>query len=82
VVHANAARKSSGSRPDCQRLRRETIAGRALGTFPLTDEPFDEPPEHLEAAVRGKSLEDTRFTAMRPGDTWTPIQNVSLPVPA
>jgi L-ascorbate metabolism protein UlaG (beta-lactamase superfamily) len=58
------------------------LLGVHWGTFPLTDEPFDEPPEHLEAAVRAKSLEDTRFTAMRPGDTWTPIQNVSLPVPA
>jgi L-ascorbate metabolism protein UlaG (beta-lactamase superfamily) len=52
------------------------------GTFSLTDEPFDEPPDHLEAAVREKSLEDIRFTAMRPGDIWTAVQNVSLPRPA
>jgi L-ascorbate metabolism protein UlaG (beta-lactamase superfamily) len=42
------------------------------GTFSLTDEPYGEPEERLNAAVRSASLNATNMVALHPGDTWQP----------
>ncbi|MDX2184898.1 MAG: MBL fold metallo-hydrolase [Gemmatimonadaceae bacterium] len=39
------------------------------GTFPLTDEPLDQPPEDLKAAVAARGLPEDRFTVLRHGET-------------
>ena len=49
------------------------VLGVHWGTFALTDEPFDEPPHLLEAAVRAHALDNRRFKALQPGDTWTSL---------
>lgn len=48
----------------------QQVLGVHWGTFALTDEPFEEPAEHLASAVRGQGLDGDRFKALRPGDTW------------
>ena len=53
---------------DC---RAKQVLGIHWGTFALTDEPFDEPPKLLAAAVQERGLEAARFQALRPGDVWT-----------
>ena len=40
------------------------------GTFQLTDEPIDEPPRLLEAALARDAISPQRFQAKRPGETW------------
>lgn len=37
------------------------------GTFPLTDEPIEEPPVRLAAACAAKGLPADEFVAVRPG---------------
>jgi L-ascorbate metabolism protein UlaG (beta-lactamase superfamily) len=39
------------------------------GTFPLTDEPLDEPPRLLAEALRAKGIPAERFLVMRHGET-------------
>lgn len=39
------------------------------GTFPLTDEPLDEPPRALERALDARGIPRERFTVMRHGET-------------
>ena len=55
------------------RIMRITGAQRALGhhwgTFQLTDEPIDEPPQLLAHALAREGLAADRFPALRPGET-------------
>jgi len=46
------------------------VLGVHWGTFALTDEPFHEPADQLQAAAQAKALEGIHFEALRPGDTW------------
>ena len=39
------------------------------GTFQLTDEPIEEPPERLRAALARENIAQDRFAAIRPGQT-------------
>ena len=47
------------------------LLGIHWGTFPLTDEPWDEPPRLLEDAVTLHTGTPIRAQAMRSGDVWT-----------
>jgi L-ascorbate metabolism protein UlaG (beta-lactamase superfamily) len=40
------------------------------GTFPLTDEPIEAPPEALGRALAAGGVEATRFCALRSGEVW------------
>jgi L-ascorbate metabolism protein UlaG (beta-lactamase superfamily) len=55
------------------RIMRIAGAQRALGhhwgTFQLTDEPIDEPPQLLAHALAREGLATDRFPALRPGET-------------
>lgn len=42
------------------------------GTFVLTDEPIDEPPHKLAAALRAADIPHERFRLMKHGETWWP----------
>ncbi|WP_421915553.1 MBL fold metallo-hydrolase [Mesorhizobium sp.] len=46
-------------------------AGCHWGTFQLTDEPIDEPPEKLNLALDDNGIPRERFRALRPGEVWT-----------
>jgi L-ascorbate metabolism protein UlaG (beta-lactamase superfamily) len=46
--------------------------GHHWGTFQLTNEPIDEPPALLAAALCEAEIPPARFPALRPGQTWTP----------
>lgn len=46
------------------------------GTFVLTDEPMDEPPRRLRAALERHGLSDSDFRVMQHGETWSPHQAV------
>lgn len=50
-------------------------AGAALGfhwgTFKLTNEGIDQPPQDLARALRASGVPEERFIAMRPGQIWT-----------
>ena len=46
--------------------------GHHWGTFQLTDEPIDEPPALLAAALAEAAIPASRFPAMRPGEVWSP----------
>jgi N-acyl-phosphatidylethanolamine-hydrolysing phospholipase D len=50
-------------------LRAEHSIGIHWGTFQLTDEPLDEPPQALASAVRAAGLEEDAFTVMAVGAT-------------
>jgi hypothetical protein len=39
------------------------------GTFPLSDEPIDEPPRRLAEALRQAGIPPERFFVMRHGET-------------
>jgi L-ascorbate metabolism protein UlaG (beta-lactamase superfamily) len=45
--------------------------GHHWGTFQLTNEPHEEPAEHLAAAVEQAGIEAQRFRAFRPGQVWS-----------
>ena len=45
--------------------------GMHWGTFPLTDEPLDQPPQDLADAKRGRQLPDAQFFVMPIGATRT-----------
>jgi len=47
------------------------LLGIHWGTFPLTDEPWDEPLRLLEDAVTLHTGTPIRAQAMRSGDVWT-----------
>ena len=51
-------------------LGAQQVLGVHCGTFPLTDEPYDEPEFRLNPEVRSRSLLPTRNFALHPGDTW------------
>jgi N-acyl-phosphatidylethanolamine-hydrolysing phospholipase D len=46
-----------------------TLAAAHWGTFKLTDEPMDEPPERMRSAWRAGSLDASRLWIMRHGET-------------
>ena len=46
------------------------------GTFELTDEPLDQPPRDLAAALRAQEVAAERFWVVRPGETRT-LQHVA-----
>lgn len=46
--------------------------GHHWGTFQLTDEPIDEPPVLLAAALAAHAIAPSRFPALRPGEVWSP----------
>jgi L-ascorbate metabolism protein UlaG (beta-lactamase superfamily) len=50
-------------------------AGHHWGTFPLTNEPINEPRDLLHAALDEKGIERDRFRPMQPGEVWeVPLQ--------
>ncbi|PZU94104.1 MAG: hypothetical protein DI527_04165 [Chelatococcus sp.] len=52
-------------------LRAEQAIGHHWGTFQLTDEGVERPPEALKAALAAAGIPEERFKAMRPGLNWT-----------
>lgn len=58
-------------------LRSGSALGYHWGTFRLTDEGIDQPVHDLAAALRGAGIPNRRFTAMRPGQVWTPSRSAS-----
>ena len=48
----------------------QEVLGIHWGTFPLTDEPYDEPRERLGAAAGAVSSANTKIAALRAGDSW------------
>lgn len=53
-----------------QDLGAQQALGHHWGTFRLTDEPIDEPPARLAAALAGQGIAPARFPALRPGQVW------------
>ena len=47
------------------------------GTFPLSDEPYDEPEERFHAAARSASLNSANIVVLHPGDVWEPALSLS-----
>lgn len=45
-------------------------AGHHWGTFQLTNEPIDEPRDHLHAALDAQGVARERFRPMQPGEAW------------
>jgi L-ascorbate metabolism protein UlaG (beta-lactamase superfamily) len=41
------------------------------GTFPLTDEPLDEPPKRLRVALEAEEISADRFSVLSRGETRT-----------
>ncbi|MGO4285629.1 MBL fold metallo-hydrolase [Bosea sp. TAB14] len=54
-----------------QALRAEQAIGHHWGTFQLTDEGVERPPEALKAALAAAGLPEERFRPMRPGLSWS-----------
>ncbi|MBF9233038.1 MBL fold metallo-hydrolase [Microvirga alba] len=52
-------------------LGAEQALGHHWGTFRLTDEGVEEPPEALAAALREAGLSSGRFKPLRPGEAWS-----------
>ena len=52
-----------------QDLKARRSAGVHWGTFNLTDEPLDQPPKDLSAALRERGLAADAFTVMAIGET-------------
>ncbi|SIQ31549.1 MBL fold metallo-hydrolase [Bosea sp. TND4EK4] len=52
-------------------LRAEQALGHHWGTFQLTDEGIERPPEALKTALAAAGLAEERFRPMRPGLSWT-----------
>jgi len=50
--------------------------GHHWGTFQLTDEPIDEPAEHLASALQAGGVPAGRFVALRPGQAWTSFSRI------
>jgi L-ascorbate metabolism protein UlaG (beta-lactamase superfamily) len=51
----------------------ETALGHHWGTFRLTNEAVDAPPQALAAALQAAALPPERFRALRPGEVFGPI---------
>ena len=51
-------------------LRAEQALGHHWGTFQLTDEGIERPPEALKLALAQANLPEERFRPMRPGLSW------------
>lgn len=54
-----------------QALRAEQAIGHHWGTFQLTDEGVERPPEALKVALAQAGLPEERFRPMRPGLSWS-----------
>jgi L-ascorbate metabolism protein UlaG (beta-lactamase superfamily) len=54
-----------------QALRAQAAIGHHWGTFQLTDEGIERPPEALKLALSEAGLPEDRFQPMRPGLSWT-----------
>jgi L-ascorbate metabolism protein UlaG (beta-lactamase superfamily) len=57
-----------------QIVEAEQALGHHWGTFRLTDEGVDEPPQELVAALQAAEIPADRFRALRPGEAWTPSE--------
>ena len=55
-----------------QDLKAKLSAGVHCGTFSLTDEPLDQPPKDLTAALRERGLTADAFTVVAIGETRVP----------
>jgi L-ascorbate metabolism protein UlaG (beta-lactamase superfamily) len=59
------------------RVMQETGAEQALGhhwgTFRLTNEGVEKPPQALQAALQATGVAPERFRALRPGEVWEPV---------
>jgi len=53
-------------------IEAEQALGHHWGTFRLTDEGIDEPPQALAASLRAAGIPAERFRPLRPGEAWTP----------
>ena len=51
-------------------LKAEAAIGHHWGTFQLTDEGVERPPEALKLALAAAKLPEERFAPMRPGMSW------------
>lgn len=65
-----------------QQVRAARSIGMHWGTFPLTDEPVDEPPKRLAAAVAAAGLDADAFVALNHGETVVLVGEVSTGVAA
>lgn len=54
-----------------QSLKAKAALGHHWGTFQLTDEGVERPPEALKVALAAAGLPEERFRPMRPGLSWT-----------
>ncbi len=52
----------------------EQALGHHWGTFRLTNEGVDEPPQELAAALKAAGISEERFRALRPGEAWAPAE--------
>lgn len=52
-------------------LKAKSALGYHWGTFRLTDEGVDQPPQDLAVALQQEEISARRFIAMRPGQVWT-----------
>jgi len=50
----------------------EQALGHHWGTFRLTNEGIDEPPQELAAALQAAEIPPERFRPLQPGEVWTP----------
>src|SRR5690606_15652638 len=53
-----------------QILEAEQALGHHWGTFRLTDEGVEEPPQDLSTALQVAEIPPERFPALRPGEVW------------
>ncbi|KAL1936655.1 hypothetical protein VTP01DRAFT_789 [Rhizomucor pusillus] len=51
-------------------IRSKKSIGIHWGTFVLTDEPVDEPPQRLKAAMKNRGHDDNDFTVLKLGETF------------
>jgi L-ascorbate metabolism protein UlaG (beta-lactamase superfamily) len=55
-----------------QALDATQALGHHWGTFRLTNEGIEEPPEDLAKALQTARIPHDRFRALRPGEVWAP----------
>ena len=53
-----------------QIIEAEQALGHHWGTFRLTDEGIEEPPQELATALQAAEIPGDRFRALRPGEVW------------